>query len=329
MFPRDEAATRMSRRMERTALGNICSPAREPAHKSENKGKSAHHGDGMMMQRWSQREELPGTPRALPITPRGSSHTRPTTENILRSRPRTHATNDLRHEYQRGQEEPPQDVNMSLGSGASASSKRFKDVQVLHVEDKSLEELEKQIQNVKLRFLEKNECRSASMQDIFRHTDIHKLGSLGREELAHAIEGIGQTPDPQLIDHLLATRATNRQSLSFHDFTRFFDDRGKGGMFKRPLKEQTGDCSKMTHLWAPTRPGVLGCREVGSLNDVLVPLLSLPFLFFVSSEYQSPPLLDQFPMLTSNTRSRRQINVRMDASLISLTAISQVFSTTF
>ena len=319
----------MSRRMERTALGNICSPAREPAHKSENKGKSAHHGDGMMMQRWSQREELPGTPRALPITPRGSSHTRPTTENILRSRPRTHATNDLRHEYQRGQEEPPQDVNMSLGSGASASSKRFKDVQVLQVEDKSLEELEKQIQNVKLRFLEKNECRSASMQDIFRHTDIHKLGSLGREELAHAIEGIGQTPDPQLIDHLLATRATNRQSLSFHDFTRFFDDRGKGGMFKRPLKEQTGDCSKMTHLWAPTRPGVLGCREVGSLNDVLVPLFSLPFSFFFSLEYQSPPLLDRFPMLTSNTCSRRQINVRMDASLISLTAISQVFSTIF
>jgi hypothetical protein len=217
---------------------------------------------------------------------------------------------------------------MSLGSGASASSKRFKDVQVLHVEDKSLEELEKQIQNVKLRFLEKNECRTASMQAIFRSTDIHKLGSLGREELAHAIEGIGQTPDPQLIDHLLATRATNRESLSFHDFMRFFDDRGKGGMFKRPLKEQTGDCSKMTHLWAPTRPGVLGCREVGSLNDVLVPLFSAVFVFFPPN-IMSPPLLDQFPMLTSNTRSRRQINVRMDASLISLTAISQVFSTTF
>jgi hypothetical protein len=312
----------MSRRMERTALGNICSPAREPANTPENK---ASQRDGMVLR---QREELPGTPRALPITPRGSSHTRPTTENILRSRPRTHATNDLRHEYQRGQEEPPQDVTMSLGSGASASSKRFKDVQVLHVEDKSLEELEKQIQNVKLRFLEKNECRTASMQAIFRSTDIHKLGSLGREELAHAIEGIGQTPDPQLIDHLLATRATNRESLSFHDFMRFFDDRGKGGMFKRPLKEQTGDCSKMTHLWAPTRPGVLGCREVGSLNDVLVPLFSAVFVFF-HRNIMSPPLLDQFPMLTSNTRSRRQINVRMDASLISLTAISQVFSTTF
>ena len=130
---------------------------------------------------------------------------------------------------------------------------------------------EQQVQGLKKRFLEKNEAKWASLPNIFRVADINKLGSLGREELTEACEKVGIEPAPAMLNHLLTTRATDQQRMDFGDFMRFFDDRmGNMTILKRPLQQQTGECSKMAHLWVPTKPDVVGSSEVGTLNDVLV-----------------------------------------------------------
>jgi hypothetical protein len=135
---------------------------------------------------------------------------------------------------------------------------------------------ETRIGELKQKFLSKAETRRASYQDIFRGADIHKNGSLGREELGHALDQAGFKAEPEVLDHLLTTRARDRERLSFHDFMRFFDDRASNAcLFKRkPGAQQMGDCAKMTHLWVPTQSDVIGGPQVGTLNDVLVRALT-------------------------------------------------------
>lgn len=164
--------------------------------------------------------------------------------------------------------EPNDQLTMNLSS--SGKPKPNQDSQVLKIEHQADADVERQIKELKLKFLNKNEPKKMSLQDVFRVADVHKTGSLGPEELNAALENICIHPDGQLVNHLLTTRAANKERLSFHDFMRFFDDRsGNMLLLKRPLKAAVGDCSKMAHLWVPTKPEVLGCRAVGTLNDVL------------------------------------------------------------
>jgi Ca2+-binding EF-hand superfamily protein len=145
----------------------------------------------------------------------------------------------------------------------------------------SLHALERRILDIKKNFLEKNEAKTTSFQDIFRIADVHKTGSLGRDELMHAFEKIGSFTEPEVVDHLLSTRAKDQERLSFNDFMRFFDDRsGNMLLLKRAFGQPKGDFSNMTHLWLPTKPEVVGCKTYGTLNDVLV---STPFLLRGSS----------------------------------------------
>ena len=139
----------------------------------------------------------------------------------------------------------------------------------------SLHSLERRILDIKKNFLDKNEAKTTSFQDIFRIADVHKTGSLGRDELKNAFEKIGSFPEPEVVDHLLSTRAKDQERLSYNDFMRFFDDRaGNMLLLKRASgKQPKGDFSNMTHLWLPTKPEVVGCKTYGTLNDVLVSTL--------------------------------------------------------
>jgi hypothetical protein len=211
---------------------------------------------------------VPGTPRSMPALPRDPIAT-----------PRRVLTGDGETFRVRGegiaQTARRPATNLSWGHESQQSAKGIQqskdDGQVLVI-DKMEHEILQDENALKRRFLEKNEAKMPSFQDIFRKADVNKMGSIGREELALALEKVDFDADPQVIEHLLTTRASDKERLSFHDFMRFFDDRsGNMCLLKRPPPEMRafGDCSKMTHLWLPVKAEA-GSREVGTLNDVLV-----------------------------------------------------------
>ena len=164
-------------------------------------------------------------------------------------------------------------TNMSWGHSSELGSARRQqtDAQSSKVDHDAADGIEKQIDTLKKRFLQRNETKMTSLQDIFRVADKDKQGSLGVEELLHAFEKVGGKAPPEVLHHLLSTRATDKERLSFNDFMRFFDDRsGNMCLLKRPKQAASGHSSKMVHLWVPTNPSVLGGHEFGTLNDVLV-----------------------------------------------------------
>ena len=214
---------------------------------------------------------VPGTPRSMPALPRDPIAT-----------PRRVLTGDGETFRVRGegiaQTARRPATNLSWGHESQQSAKGIQqskdDGQVLVI-DKMEHEILQDENALKRRFLEKNEAKMPSFQDIFRKADVNKMGSIGREELALALEKVDFDADPQVIEHLLTTRASDKERLSFHDFMRFFDDRaGNMLLLKRASgKQPKGDFSNMTHLWLPTKPEVVGCKTYGTLNDVLVSTL--------------------------------------------------------
>jgi hypothetical protein len=270
----------MAQRRQRTAVGRInslaeramsgsadagtprlpLSPAREELRRAPAAGASAPGGS------------LPATPRSVHATPREGTRVLtldlggneipplrlPPADDALR-RLRTHASNeDAEHER----------------SYTGASRRRSGGSARLGREPQASDwvEKEKQIGELKQKFLECNEPKRSSFQNIFRVADIHKSGSLGREELRNALNQAGYKAEPEVLTHLLTTRARDRERLSFNDFMRFFDDRAANACLlkRKPGLQQFGDCAKMTHLWVPTHNDELGGSQVGSLNDVLV-----------------------------------------------------------
>ncbi len=231
-------------------------------------------------QRQAGASKLPATPRSVPPTPRGEEgasvlmldagrHEVPALRlpptDAARTRPRTHASGS-------------EDADPELRLSPAASRRRSGGSSARSGRDgaRGPDWKETRITELKQKFLSKAETRRASYQDIFRVADIHKSGSLGREELGHVLDQAGFKAEPEVLDHLLTTRARDRERLSFHDFMRFFDDRASNAcLFKRkPGAQQMGDCAKMTHLWVPTQPDVIGGPQVGTFNDVLVRALT-------------------------------------------------------
>ena len=273
----------MAQRRQRTAVGRInslaehampgsagagtprlpLSPAREELRQA---GASKSFAPGG--------RSLPATPRSVHGTPRGEG-TRvltldlggneipplrlPPADDALR-RLRTHASGS--EDAQPGRRSPGTSRRASGGSARLGREPQASD----------WVEKEKQIGELKQKFLECNEPKTSSFQNIFRVADIHKSGSLGREEISQAMEKAGYKAEPEVLTHLLTTRARDRERLSFNDFMRFFDDRAANACLlkRKPGLQQFGDCAKMTHLWVPTHNDELGGSQVGSLNDVLV-----------------------------------------------------------
>lgn len=219
--------------------------------------------------RASRRSQGSATPRSLPLTPRepGPLLARLSDEQT-RSRPRTHASAE-----QEALAAPlSQEASLRTPRSSASTRRTCTRMGAPDLPDKqAVLQAEQQVQGLKRRFLEKNEAKVASLPNIFRVADMNKLGSLGREELTEACQKVGIEPKPEMLEYLLTTRATDLERMSFGDFMRFFDDRmGNMTILKRPLQQQTGDCAKMAHLWVPTKPEIVGSREVGTLNDVLV-----------------------------------------------------------
>jgi len=256
----------------------------------------------------SVRSQGSATPRSLPLTPRepGMLLARLSDEQP-RSRPRTRASAEQEAAALRVQEASLR-TPRSLASGRRT---RMNPPSSDLPDQQAMLQAEQQVQGLKRRFLEKNEAKTSSLPNIFRVTDTNKLGSLGREELTEACQKVGIEPKPEMLDHLLTTRATDLERLSFGDFMRFFDDRmGNMTILKRPLQQQTGDCAKMAHLWVPTKPEVVGSSEVGTLNDVLV---TYPLHLFA---HEDPPwhLLLTFARTHADAEGcrRRLTGVKMD-----------------
>jgi hypothetical protein len=277
----------MAQRRQRTAVGRInslaeramsgsadagtprlpLSPAREELRRA---GASKSYAPG---------GSLSATPRSVHATPRGEG-TRvltldlggneipplrlPPADDALR-RLRTHASNEDADPERRS---PGASRRRSGGSARLGREPQASD----------WVEKEKQIGELKQKFLECNEPKRSSFQNIFRVADIHKSGSLGREELSHALDQAGYKAEPEVLTHLLTTRARDGERLSFNDFMRFFDDRAANACLlkRKPGLQQFGDCAKMTHLWVSTHNDELGGSQVGSLNDVLVHYIPQP-----------------------------------------------------
>jgi len=219
-----------------------------------------------------------GTPRffspGLDASPRGSLR-----EQRAAQGQRTHVggNGDLPpvrrsgHEEKESQQRPVTNMSWGHSSGLGSARRKQKDAQISKVDHDAADGIEKQIDTLKKRFLQRNETKMTSLQDIFRVADKDKQGSLGVEELLHAFEKVGGKAPPEVLDHLLSTWATDKERLSFYDFMQFFDDRsGNMCLLKRPKQAASCHGSKMVHLWVPTNPSVLGGHEFGTLNDVLV-----------------------------------------------------------
>ena len=291
----------MSQRRQRTAVGRInalaeraipgdagagtprfpLSPAREELRRAPGDGAAIPPNLAHSPQRragtsksYALGGSLPATPRSVHATPRGEG-TRVLTLDLggneippLRLPPADDALHKLRTHASGGEDADPERCSPGASRRRSGGSARLgREPQASDWVEK-----EKQIGELKRKFLECNEPKRSSFQNTFRIADIHKSGSLGREELSLALDQAGYKAEPEVLTHLLTTRARDRERLSFNDFMRFFDDRTANAcLLKRKQGlQQFGDCAKMTHLWVPTHNDELGGSKVGALNDVLV-----------------------------------------------------------
>ena len=133
-------------------------------------------------------------------------------------------------------------------------------------EAQPLGEIARQAELLKLQFMRKNEQKQGSYARIFLEADGNKMGSLGRDELMSAFKRVGPSADGSVVNHMLATGATDKERLTFNDFANMFNPPGNMFILKpSPKSKRTHN----PHLWLPTKPEVIGCPTFGTINDTM------------------------------------------------------------
>ena len=133
-------------------------------------------------------------------------------------------------------------------------------------EAQPLREIARQAELLKLQFMRKNEQKQGSYARIFLEADENKMGSLGRDELMCAFKRVGPSADGSVVNHMLATSATDKERLTFHDFANMFDPPGNMSILKPSPNSKR---AHNPHLWLPTKPEVIGCPTFGTINDTM------------------------------------------------------------